>query len=265
VRNRRYTRIEKVRVGDIGWDRRVNTRPVDTTWVRNHLQSYDPAALGTPELSRRDDGTLIFIDGQHRGALTVDARGLDTVIECKVHYGLNVQEEAARFRLLNDGRSVKNIYEFIGRITEEEPMATRINEIVRSWGWEITDQSRDGAIQAVEALEQVYTAKRRAVGLDPDAALHTTLGIITETWAWEKDSANQNVIKGIGMVVNCFGKDFEPSAMVAKLKRHTAADLIRRGRQFKEDWGGSVAHGTAVIVVNWFNSGKKKNVLPTDL
>src|ERR1700677_2244598 len=115
--------IEMIPVRELGTDPAVNTRPVDEKWVTDRVPVYTPAGVGTLTVSRRDDGELIILDGQHRAELMRNAVGIQAVAQCEVYQGLALSQEAAIFRLLNDKRALTPLHRFLALITEGDPSA----------------------------------------------------------------------------------------------------------------------------------------------
>lgn len=72
------SKVEMVAPNAVITDSRVNTRPIDHAWVTKKLRAgFDPDRIGVPIVSVRDDGIMVWLDGQNRGALCKKAgRGM---------------------------------------------------------------------------------------------------------------------------------------------------------------------------------------------
>lgn len=130
-------------------------------------------------VSKRDDGKLYVIDGQHRthGARIAGKSHLDA----EVHEGLTVEQEAELFDRLNTGRSFVNALErFRARLVYGEPEATEINKIVQEFGGAVAEKigrknSNDMSVRSIAALERIYNAG------GPDL-LREILALIRDAW-----------------------------------------------------------------------------------
>src|SRR5882757_843247 len=136
-------------------------RSVDHTWVAARIDLKDergvvlkrrfrPDALGVIVVSRRDDGNIHIIDGQHRAELCRRS-GYTEPLACLVYVGLSLAEEASMFRLLNDRRKVNVIDSFRIRVVEGEPVATELADILAAHGWSVQASKSKGSFAAVSA------------------------------------------------------------------------------------------------------------------
>lgn len=258
--------IEWLPLSSIHSDHRVNTRPVDTLWVDIKVrEGFDPARIGVPIVSRRPDGTFVWLDGQNRGELIRRAGGADQKIQCRVFSGLTLAQEANLFLGHNDNRQVKVVYKFLARVTAGDIDAVGIAAIAEANGWKITDQSGDKRITAVSSLERVFHGDRnRDSTMPPGRALQLTLRVITEAWGYKPEAVKGDVVLGIGAIFNRFGDVIEMPALVKKLAEFPAgpSGLIGKARGVREFQGGTTAHCVSEVVVKAYNARRRSNVLP---
>jgi hypothetical protein len=253
--------IEWISVDQVTSDHRVNTRPVDTAWVDARVrEGFDPNRIGVPTVSKRKDGTYVWLDGQNRGALIRSAGWSNQKIQCRVFYNLTLQREAELFLGLNDNRQVKPVYKFMARITSGEKHAVAIDAIVRSAGWKISDQSNGRGITAVRSLETVYNATPKSLG----KALTITLRVVTEAWGYKNEAVNGDVIGGIGSVFVRFHDQIDVSALIKKLAEFPAgpSGLIGKARGMRQFQGGTVSQCVAETVVSAYNTRRRSGALP---
>lgn len=253
--------VEWIPVCDISTDRRVNTRPVDTAWVDARIrEGFDPDRLGVPTVSKRKDGTHIWLDGQNRGALIRAAGWGNQKIQCRVFHGLTVEEEAQLFLGLNDNRQVMPVYKFLARVTSGEQHAVAINAMVVAAGWRISDSNSGKAITAVRALESVYRATPDRLG----RALVPTLRCATEAWGYKAEAVSGSVIQGIGAVFVRFGEQIDLPSLVKKLSEfpNGASGLLGNARGIRQFQGGTVANCVAQTVVTAYNTRRRSGALP---
>ena len=258
--------IEWLTVSEITADRRVNTRPVDTAWVDKKIkEGFDPSRIGVPIVSRRKDGTQVWLDGQNRSELMRRAGWGDQKIQCRVFTGLTVAEEADLFLGHNDNRQVKVVYKFLARVTSGDEDAVAINAIVQSFGWKIHDQIGGKSITAVKSLERIFHGDRHTDDtMAPGRALQRTLRVVTEAWGYKSEAVNGDVLLGIGSIFNRFGDVVDLKILVKKLAEFPAgpSGLLGKARGLRQYQGGTVAHCVAETVVNAYNARRRNGGLP---
>lgn len=248
-------------VAQIGTDQRVNTRPVDSAWVdRKVEEGFDPDRLGVPTVSKRKDGTYIWLDGQNRGELLRRAGWPSQKIQVRVFENLSVAEEARLFLGLNDNRRVMPIYKFLAQVTAGDHDATAINAITQAAGWRISDNYTNKGLSAVRALETVYHATPK----EPGRALVATLKVITEAWGYKPEAVNGMVIHGIGLVMVRFGDQLDTPALIKKLSEFPGgpSGLIGKARGRRQVLGGTVANCLAQTVTTAYNERRRAGALP---
>lgn len=259
--------VEPVRVDTITTDPRVNTRPVYGPWVAQRKDRFDVNKLGVPIVSERTDGTRVWLDGQNRGALLALVGWGDQLIDCKVFRGLTVRQEAELFLGHNDNRRVGAIYRFLARVTAGEVEAVAISDIVRGAGWRIGDQNGPDTITAVAALEKVFQGDQRdpVEGVAPGWALQRTLSTVTDAWGFKSDTANGEIIKGIGALYNRYLDGIETVVLIKKLATYPAgpAGLLGDARGRRQYQGGSVSGCVSESIVELYNRGRRSRVLET--
>jgi hypothetical protein len=247
--------IEMIPVRELGTDPAVNTRPVDDAWVAARVAVYNPAGVGTLTVSRRGDGELIILDGQHRAELMRMAAGTGAVAQCEVYQGLTVSQEAAIFRLLNDKRALTPLHRFLALLTEGDPSARAVSEIADRCGWVISDTGASGSLRCVGAVQKIHRLDRaRKAGASP-VALERTLACITGTWGTRGDSGSAVIIAGIGAVFVHYEETVKPAVMTDHLKLlyREAADLAGKARGLAQYDGGSTANSVSKLAVRGYN------------
>lgn len=256
--------IEWVALSSIGTDRRVNTRAFDPVWVERKLaEGFDPDGIGVPIVSRRADGTFVWLDGQNRGELMRRAGWGDQKIQCRVFNGLTPAQEASLFLVHNDNRRVMPIYKFLARVTAGDPNAVAIVRIAKRVGWKVSDQGGDGCIAAVVALEKVFRMDQRDDYPGGDV-LELTLRVVTDEWGYKSDAADGRILQGLGALFNRFGESVKRSVLVQKLAVFPAgpSGVLGKARGMQQFQGGTVAHCVAEVAVNAYNARRRTNVLP---
>lgn len=257
---------------DIDWiplrkiitDHRVNTRPVDYTWVDQRVLTFDPDKLGVPIVSARDNGTYACLDGQNRIELCRRVGWSDQKIQCKVFSGLNEAQEAILFLGHNDNRQVKPFHKFVARRTAGDKDAVAIAEIVEAAGWELSYFVGDKKIAAVKSLESIYKQGHPDMPGGQGAILTATLAIATEAWGYTADAANGQILRGIGFVVFRHQKILDTAALVQKLRKHHGGPmgLYADARGLHGFAGGTVSGCVAERIVEVYNKSRRSGALP---
>lgn len=232
-------------------------------WIKRHIPLFDPNQIGTIVVSRRADGTLWVIDGQHRVELLRACGWGETAIYCEIFDGLTIQEEAALFLKRNDRISVRAFDKFMASLTEQNEAACAIDRIVRDTGLRIAEGNNEGSVAAVTALQHVYSGARVASEREGAASLKKTLHALIA--AWDKAAANFQgpIIEGVGLLFLRYGSKIDQEWLVAKLAKITggAAKLLQRGKAAREVNGGGAGYAIASVIVENYNKGlrgKKK-------
>lgn len=247
--------VELVPLGSIKRDQRVNTRPVDQSWVDRRLaEGFDQKAFGVPVVSARPNGTYVWLDGQNRGALAAAAGfGRDSKVTVVVHRGLTRDQEASIFLGLNDGRTVAPIYKFLARVASKDEIAVAVSSILRNYGWRVWMDTADGNCQCVGALEWAYR-------LDGTGEfLARTVSVITAAWANRSQSMRAVTFKGIAQVVYRYGSEVDPVQLTERLAEYKGGPLglYADARGLHGFRGGSVPNAVSEVVVNAYNKRRR--------
>jgi hypothetical protein len=255
--------VEWLAIAQVGTDRRVNTRTFDPNWVEKKLrEGFNPDGLGVPIVSRRSDGTYIWLDGQNRAELMRRAKWGDQKLPCRVFTGLSLAQEAALFLVHNDNRKVEPLHKFLARITAEDPDAVAINRIVEDLGWKIGEGGAK-SITAVKALDRVYASDKKDDG-SRGQALELTLRVVTEAWGYKPEAVDNRILGGIGSLINRFGDQIDKASLVKKLAEFPggASGVIGKARGMQQYQGGTVQHCVGEVIHIAYNARRRTNLLP---
>jgi hypothetical protein len=256
--------IEKIVPSEIGTDPRVNTRQVHWPWVHQIVRAgtFDPHAIGTPAVSARPDGTMIWLDGQNRGALLGEMGLGDQPLETSVYRGLTIDGEAILFLLLNNGRQVSAVAKYRARVTAGDPGCVAIDRIVTDAGWLVGDTTSPTTISAVGALTAIYLGDRRSPRpgeLDLGFALERTLAVVTAAWGHDPAAVGGEVLKGIGAVFNHHWGAVEVAHLTERLGliKHGPKGLLAQASG-RKDWAkGPMSANLTECVLGEYNRGRR--------
>lgn len=239
----------------------INTRPMRLSRVAQLAQDFDPDLVGVIHVSPRDKGTYAIIDGQHRVQAVRDALGSDQVVPCWVHKGIRTAKQASLFVGLNNSAKVPPLYQFMGRVSANQPQAVAISEIIEEAGLTLDANARDGTIRCVASLERVYSGFG-----DPVAgarALRLALRVVTQAWGPTTSALGGSVVEGIGLVILRYGDQIEIDSFISKLSssKGGAPALLGQARAAKDWRGGTVARAVAGTAVTLYNRGRRTQLL----
>ncbi|WP_282202259.1 DUF6551 family protein [Kitasatospora fiedleri] len=249
------SKIEMLMPSMVTTDGRVNTRPIDRSWVKRKLrEGFDVKRLGVPTVSQRPDGEYIWLDGQNRGSLCVAAGCGDVPINMKVFRGLSLREEAELFLGLNDNRRVQPIYKFMAEYTAGREEAVEIVEIATGLGWSVSDGGAPNSIHAVAALGAIY----RSTPDRPGRTLRDVLAIIAKAWGYSPDAVNAHIITGLASVLND-AEGIDHATLVKKLSSHGGGptSILGKGRGLREAVNCRVSEGVDQVIRGIYNAGRR--------
>ncbi|MBN2840985.1 MAG: hypothetical protein JXP37_08540 [Coriobacteriia bacterium] len=261
-RNGHTARIERLTLDQLTIDHRIQ-RPLRPAHVSNIAEHLDFNALGILVVSRRNDGTIVVLDGQQRQA-ALRQKGYDGrfSIQCEVHDGLTLAQEAELFLRYNrDRKAVDSLTIYKNRVQSGDPVAVAIDLIVKECGLRVGGSGSEGEVRAVSALEAVY--KGYKLKQEQPQALRAALVAVTEAWGANARSLQGQIIEGIGKVFVRDGDAIDADNLIKKLAKYPggADTLIGDARGRTRYNGKSVTDSVAAIIVDVYNKGRRSNVL----
>jgi hypothetical protein len=249
--------IERHRADSLVRDERVQ-RAVNQHWVRTLAKQLDPVGIGVVTVSRRDDGPLVLLDGQHR-VLALIERGLgEWEVDCHVYTGLTLAQEAALFRRLNNSRKPNVVDDYLVGVVEGDEECLAIDKIVQSAGLRVALQKGNGIIACVGAMRSVY----RKGGAN---ALAPALRVPIAAWGTHSASLEGFIVTGLGEFFYRYGDVIDRRALVRKLAKFPGgpAALIGRAKGLHEMRSGtSIGRCLASNVVDLYNRGRRDQLPP---
>ena len=264
-------RIELVQASQLTVDPRVQ-RSLDRARARRIADTFDRQAFGFVHVSRRADGSLHLVDGQHR-VEALRMLGNEEPFSALVYYGLTLDQEARLFLALNEQTAVKSFQKFLARIIAGEPVAVGINEIVARCGLKLVESTRgdDGRVHSTAALERVYLGRGAAArpGKPQDGEntypgiLEKTLQTIIESWGPTHAALQSQIIESVGIVFHRYPDTVEPIDLIDKLAKYPGGPnhLIGTGRAWRDVHGGTVVGAIADVIVQIYNKHRRSRRL----
>lgn len=230
----------------------------------NHVlaiaENFKPPALGSVAISVREDGTQVILDGRHR----VEAAklvGWTGGIPADFYWGLSLEEEAEMFLKLNSFRSPSRIAKFLVRVTQGDPEAIAINDILKANEWRVAPGGFRGYFAAIAAIERVYRGlKPLTKGAHPDQ-VDRVIRTATAAWGHEVAAVHQTILIGLGALFARYGDQVNDVRLIAELAKRNPHELLRDARTLQGLQGGSVGAALARVAVGIYNKNLRAKAL----
>jgi len=221
------------------------------TWVIALLAMWDPDYLGIPVVSRRKDGSLWVIDGQHR--IEVLNRLGVTTVACTVYEGLTLREEAKMFLALNRNRKAPYPYDqYRVGLTAGMRTERRMFQQAQACGLDYGKTASANIIGAV-------TAARRIVDLDSanHELLRETLGVAETAWGRQADTWSANALQAIGKVIHANRVNIDFKRLARTLTKSPVTLWDSRAIARSRGGGGSESRSDewTFMIVDEYNHG----------
>lgn len=227
---------------------------------------FNPAMIGVLEISRRDNGDDVVIDGQHRrGALIKKGLG-DLPTPCLVYTGLSIQEEAMLFYARNGANRKPNpVDTYRIRVLAGDPVAVEINDVLAKHGLHVTFGGSASTISAVAALESIYNMgqTRNPNGQGGAKLLDQVLDLSHQSFGTNDRSANDGMIlKAFAHLIVKRGTLLDRPSLTDKLsKNNTAGRVLGLGRSGKQITGRALHVEVANVMIGIYNKGRSSRRL----
>lgn len=253
--------VKKVKASDLTTDIRVQ-RDLDPRRVRAIVAEFNINSIGVLCVSKRDDDTMVVIDGGHRRAALIESENGDTLVNAEIYTGLTLADEAALFRYRNNTQKVGFLDRFRVRLIEQEKYAVAVEALARKHGWAVQG-SADGSdmpvLYSVKKLEQIYRTNETIA----DAALR----VATDAWHYNQSSVDYRILDGLSKFLSRHWDDVSQDDLVNKLSVVTGGPdaLISRAQGVRDMFNCTGGMAMAVLITDAYNKGKRHdgNRLPS--
>lgn len=253
------TTVEEHLAASLVRDERVQRSVIDRR-VRELANTLDLDGVGVVTVSKRDDGRLIILDGQHRVLALLEAGMGEWPVTCRVYHGLSVPEEAAIFRVLNNTRKPTAFDDYTKGVLAGDPDCVAIHKIIQRSGLRVALQSGDGLISCIGAIRKLY---RSSPGTGP-AALGFALHVAVGAWGAHSDSVDGHIVTGLGAIYCRYAEKVDRAAMIRKLAKFPggSAGLIGQAKALRVMRPGTVGKCVAILAVDAYNRGRREQLPP---
>lgn len=186
---------EWIRAKDLEIDPAVQRDRLDDKKVEKIKRDFNKNALGIISVSRRNDVTQVIIDGWHRWRAIMELTDGTGLILCHVYEGLTPAQESQIFLDINYGNKPDALDRWRQELRAGAPVAVEVDKLTKAFQWEVSRNPGDGVIQAVGAVNRIYTRSEQREK-EPNTLL-LTLKLITAAWGHNRDGAAAVMLEGI--------------------------------------------------------------------
>lgn len=268
----RTMKTKPISLDALSIDNRIN-RPINNTWVAKTADHFDPSLIGVLVVSKRTDGSLVIVDGQHRYLVMRRVGWNGHRVVCAVIEGLTLQDEAKLFRGLNNARKPSYIDAYFVRLTERDPVALALERIIDAAGYVPSRNSRkEGGLYAVQTCERIYRGFYLPKTFDSDPSqtfpdyLEATLHVVTAAWGHRLSSVQGALLEGVARLFFRHGlKATDKDHLTRRMAKYPGHGdgLIGAARGRRNILGGSLGNNVAAVLTEEYNRGRRgKNRLP---
>lgn len=232
-------------------------RDVIPARVKAIADKLDLDALGLFIVSRRSDGKLFIIDGQHRdAALRYHGWQDDWKVECRVYEGLTVEQEAELYRQLNNTRPLLAWDFYKAGLVSGDAECLEIDGLVKSCGLKVSRVSGDGKVCCVTTLRKVHKQH------GPDV-LRRALTIATEAWGHTSAAVEKDIVHGLSIVSATYNGEVDTPWLIKKLSKSPGGPtgMIGRARGLKDIYTAPLYRIVAQQIIALYNKGRKSSLL----
>ena len=230
-------------------------RPPDEEKIQKIVANFNPKVVNILKVSYRDGHYYVF-DGSHTLEVLKRVCGEEgLLVECKVFHRLTQAQEAELFAIqTGESTRVSTVYRVRAEVVAGNEETIAFINATSECGFEINPErskSKDGRILAVRKARSLYTT----LGEDNYKKM---LRILRSTWNGEAWSVSQNMLSGIGLLLQVYGDDLDSNRFVRKLSKLSEREMLREASLFT---GLPVADKYATAMLKRYNNGGGRGCL----
>lgn len=225
-------KLEIVPVDQLHIDRSYQ-REVSMDLVQRIAEKWDPVSAGPIVVSRRTDGNLYVVNGQHRYAAAQLAG--ETEMVAQVIEGLDRDTEAELRLRGNTRRSDRSLERFRAQVVAGYPESLAIVELLGEFDTHInkTPSEHEG-INSVAVVEWIYR-------VDKGVLLVRVLETVKDAYSRAHGrAASGALLKGIAWFLLQHGGDYDRGRLIERMTIVGTSSLNTMARTHKAALGGSL-------------------------
>ena len=230
-------------------------RMVDFSRVKKIVSNFNPNLVNPIKVSFRDGKYYVF-DGQHTlKALVAKNNNRDLMVECKVYYGMTLEDEAKLFAEQNGiSRTVESAQKLLSLYIAKDIDVVDFKETVESTGIKCNFRKmgtgENWRIVCYKSLFDIYLkyGKQHLIDL---------LKLATEIWGGESSSLRKEILIGLNIFITTYKGEYNRKSLVTKLQKVSPITIYRDGKAVLT--GGNKRF--ARIILNVYNRNASTNRL----
>lgn len=263
-----HGQFEIVNVADLSIDQRVqqNLRPAKVSKIIK--DGFDLSLAGTITVSRRKNGALIVLDGQHRAAAAREV-GVEK-LPAIVHDGLTLEEEARHFLGLNNKSNPTAVAKFLVSCVQGDEDSNDIKSIIEDRGWRVSEgNGRDGrCFKAVTRAKDIYDCRTKYFedsDIYGDELLGMTMEVITDAWGTvDSRAVNANTLGGIALLLKKYWAEVDTDRLSKALSEMSPAAFMAATKGAQESMDLKALEAAGFAAHRAYNSARRgRNKLDT--
>lgn len=248
--------VEIVLLDDLGVDLTYQ-RPLDQRLVEAILREYDPIAADPLTISKRRDGSLWIVNGQHEAAAAKLAG--ETEMLAFVYEGLTVRQEADLRLKKNNRRADTPLERFHAQVVAGNEESLAIQALLEQFGTVVNrTNSRWNGINAVAVIERLYR-------WDDGITLGRTLQMIRDGFGeLHGEAVTGTVLQAVAWFLSNHPNATQYKDMLKRMQTYGVDDLQRKARSHKAVAGGSMWLNFYRAMVEVYNHrrGEAARIIP---
>lgn len=228
--NGRYRDLQVVAIDDLHVDHAYQ-RELNQNLVEEILRDWDMVAADAITVSKRSNGRLFIVNGQHRAAAAKLAG--ETELLAFVYEGLTRAKEADLRLKANNRRGDTSLERFHAQLTAGRRESRAIVALLDEFGTSINRVSSiHKGVNCVSAVEKMYRE-------DPEM-LRRTLRLVTEAFGVVAGvQATDAVLRGTFWFLKVHDGDYHLPSLRERLHTQGPEDLLRKARSHHAVAGGA--------------------------
>lgn len=243
-------KIEWIQIRDLIVHPKVQ-RPFNKAHAQKIGDEFDPDKFRPLDVIQRGQKYLVFA-GQHRLAGARIALDEDQRLPVHVHEDVPIAQQAAICLGVDNMLRWKAIDRWRLRILAQEDVPVKVEAILERHGLRVEKARGEAGVQAVTALEVVYTQH------GGEAVLDRTIRLLGTAFGREKDAYDGLLIRGGGLLIHRFDGKLDDEDLARKLSKTSGPGrMIGSARDYAKTNGISTHRAMAEKLLSAYNSGRR--------
>lgn len=202
-------------------------RQVNFTRVKKIVSLFNPNLVNELKVSFRDGKYYVF-DGQHTlKALILHNNGEDLMVECKVYYGMTIEDEAYLFaQQTGISRKVETTEKLKALYLAGDVDVVEFFDFIKTLGiiCDVKKTSQaDNTIVCHKCAYDIFQKKGKS-------HLGEILSIIKDAWDGDPSGFRREMLSGMSIFVSTYNGEYDREALIKRLKNVSPSLIIREGK-----------------------------------